>query len=216
MHNTTHASLEAREPAESPPLATTAKTPQGSLIARLLEGSRHDDVELSLRLGAALGLASVLGLGIGLRMGPAHLVQHALSVPLIFVANLALGVPALGIGLSFFDAEIRPRELLRAAVDAVAAGGIAFAGLAPVCAFFVLTTETLGGASGVALLTLLVGSTISLLRFVTRTFSLVRRKREGSGFSEMLIALVFIGFAVTLSLRIFFTCIPLLDPSVRA
>jgi len=212
MHTETHA--HAIEEVRPIAIAKPPPHPRTSLLARLLDGTDHDEVELSLRLGAGLGLASVLGLAIGLRMGGPELAQHALGVPLVFLANLALGVPALGIGLSFFDAEISPKELLHAAVDAVSAGGIAFAGLAPACALFVLTAETMGGAAAVALVTLLVGSTIALLRFTTRVGVLITRTRSAT-LSERLIGLVFIGFAAVLSLRIFFTCIPLLDPAVR-
>ena len=110
----------------------------------------------ALRMASAVGLASLFGGALGLRLGGAAIVTHALGVPLGLIAIAALGAPAFAIVLALANAPVGELSLARATARASVNAGLVLGGLAPAAALFVVTVEdaitvTIMGSCGLLL-----------------------------------------------------------------
>jgi len=164
------------------------------------------------RFGAGLGLAAAYGLALGARQGGASLFKHAAGVPAAMIAVACLGVPALTILLTLFNAPLAPSRALSAASRAAAASGLVLGGLAPAAALFVVTSESRATAAIMGLLGLAVGGVIGL-RVLLRDLKAALQTEENlmtraaSGF----VLVGFAAFAVLLALRVWWSALPILN-----
>ncbi|AUX44298.1 uncharacterized protein SOCE26_057620 [Sorangium cellulosum] len=191
-------------PAPSSPPSWTA-----SLLAELPPERLRDSLS---RFGVGLGLASLYGVALGARRGGVSLVEHAVGVPAAMVAVACLGVPALTIVLTLFNAPLDPPRALSATARAAAATGLALGGLAPAAALFVVTSETRATAAIMALLGLAAGGAIGL-RVLLRDLK-AALGRDGNVLGRAASGAAFLGFAafaVALSLRVWLDALPLFN-----
>ncbi|WP_437806310.1 hypothetical protein [Sorangium sp. So ce1078] len=206
-----------RDDAPPPPPAGAAAEPAAraghpswtaSLLAeRPTAELRHD---LS-RFGVGVGLASLYGLALGARQGGVSFIHHAAGVPAAMIAVACLGVPALTIVLTLFDAPLDPSRVLSATARAAAATGLVLGGLAPAAALFVVTSGSHDTAALMGLLGLAVGGAIGV-RVLLRDLGAALRRDQGlltrSGYTAALLG--FAVFAVALALRVWADTLPLL------
>ncbi|KYF65011.1 hypothetical protein [Sorangium cellulosum] len=179
-----------------------------ALLAERSPSLLRDDMS---RFGIGVGLASLYGLALGARQGGVSLVQHAAGVPAAVVAVAGLGVPALLIVLTLFNAPLDPPRALSATARAAAATGLVLGGLAPAAALFVVTSGSDLTAALLGLLGLAVGGVLGvhvLLRDL-------RAALRGNGSLALLAGhgaalLGFAGFAVALALRVWWATLPIL------
>lgn len=107
-----------------------------------------------VRLGAGLALSAVFGLALGMRVGGAQLLRHAVGVPLGLLVVAGVAAPALFVRLSLLDAPLHASRMLAAVARATNAAGLVLAGLAPAMALLVVTIESpaaAGWTSGLGL-----------------------------------------------------------------
>ncbi|WP_437751771.1 hypothetical protein [Sorangium sp. So ce1389] len=164
------------------------------------------------RFGVGVGLASLYGLALGARQGGVSFAHHAAGVPAALVAVACLGVPALTIVLTLFDATLDAPRALSATARAAAATGLVLGGLAPAAALFVVTSASNLTAALMGLLGLAVGGAVGvcvLLRdlraALQRDGGLLRLAGHGAAL------LGFAGFAVALALRVWWGTLPILN-----
>lgn len=161
------------------------------------------------RLAVAIGLASLFGAAIGLRVGGPAIVTHAFGVSLGILAVCGLAVPALAIVLALVDASVDALGLARATSRAAATAGLLLAGLAPGAALFALTVEdaitvTLVGACGLAL-----AGVLGIRSFV-RALAPQLHGSEGRARRLSMVALpLFLVFAAILGARIWWVMLPI-------
>lgn len=161
------------------------------------------------RLAVAIGLASLFGAAIGLRVGGPAIVVHALGVSLGILAVCGLAVPALAIVLALVNASVDALGLARATSRAAAAAGLLLAGLAPGAALFALTVEdaitvTLVGIGGLAL-----GGVLGMRSFV-RALAPQLQGSDGRARRLSMVALpLFLVFAAILGARIWWVMLPI-------
>ncbi|MCK6586350.1 MAG: hypothetical protein L6Q76_02085 [Polyangiaceae bacterium] len=219
-----HAPLALRETA--PALRETVAAPAASHEFDLIDGQSNWTKNLLApssdtgvrfiaeagRFGAGLGLAAVYGLALGARQGGASLFKHAAGVPAGMIAVACLGVPALTILLTLFNAPLAPPRALSAASRAAAATGLVLGGLAPAAALFVVTSESSSTAAVMGLLGLAVAGVIGL-RVLLRDLKAALESdenlmtRAASGF----VLVGFAAFAVLLALRVWWSSLPILN-----
>ena len=161
------------------------------------------------RLAVAIGLASLFGAALGLRVGGAAILTHAAGVALGIVAVCGLAVPALAIILALVDASIDALGLARATSRAAAAGGLLLAGLAPGAALFALTVEdgitvTLVGMGGLTLAGLL-----AMRSFVQQLAPHVKGSDGGAPRLALVAIPLFLVFASVLGARIWWVMLPI-------
>lgn len=163
------------------------------------------------RFGAGIGLAALYGLALGARQGGASLVRHAVGVPAAMIAVACLGVPALTIVLTLFNAPISPSRALSAASRAAAASGLILGGLAPAAALFVVTSASTTAAAVMGLLGLAIGGVIGL-RFLLRDLkSAMQGELRALTWAASSAALLgFAVFATALALRVWWSSLPIL------
>ncbi|XYH93147.1 hypothetical protein ACMHYB_35495 [Sorangium sp. So ce1128] len=196
--------------------APTAPAGHAGWTASLLAERPAPDPRGDLsRFGVGVGLASLYGLALGARQGGVSFAHHAAGVPAAMVAVACLGVPALTIVLTLFDAPLDAPRALSATARAAAATGLVLGGLAPAAALFVVTSASDLTAALMGLLGLAVGGAIGvhvLLRDLRAAL-----QREGG---RLLLAghgaalLGFAGFAVALALRVWWGTLPILNGGV--
>ncbi|WP_437605073.1 hypothetical protein WMF20_28280 [Sorangium sp. So ce834] len=210
-----------RSDAPPPPAAAAAPGAAAEPAARaghpgwtasLLAERQAADLRQDLaRFGVGVGLAALYGLALGARQGGLSLVQHAAGVPAAMVAVACLGVPALTIVLTLFDAPLDPARALSATARAAAATGLVLGGLAPAAALFVVTSGAPETAAIMGLIGLAVGGVIGV-RVLLRDLGAVLRPDRGpltwSGTTAALLG--FAGFAVALALRVWWGTLPIL------
>jgi hypothetical protein len=164
------------------------------------------------RFGAGLGLAALYGLALGARQGGLSLFRHAVGVPAAMVAVACLGVPALTIVLTLFNAPISPSRALSAAARAAAASGLVLGGLAPAAALFVVTSGSTGAAAIMGLLGLAVGGVIGMRVLIRDLKSALQGEQNAMTWAASGFALVgFAIFAVALALRVWWSSLPILN-----
>ena len=152
------------------------------------------------RLAVAIGLASLFGGAIGLRLGGAAIVAHAVC---------GLAVPALAIILALVNASVDAFGLARATSRAAAAAGLLLAGLAPGAALFALTVEdaitvTIVGAGGLTL-----GGVLGMRSFVRALAPQIDGSDERARRLAMAAIPLFLVFAAILGARIWWVMLPI-------
>lgn len=203
--------LPAETPRESAPISPS-KTPRSFASSLLGEGLIDDKLALMDglgRLGVAFALAASYGLAVGTRDGGMSLLKHAAAVPLAPLAVAVVGVPALLIVLTLFDAPVSPSAAFSAASRGAAATGLVLGGLAPAMALFVTTTSSRGGAAVSAGLGLILAGIFGLRAFLRTIGSPIGHAsalpRTVSGFALAGFAI----FATALSARIWWSTLPI-------
>ena len=161
------------------------------------------------RLALAIGLASLFGAALGLRVGGAAIVVHAFGVSLGFLAVCGLAVPALAIVLALVDASVDAFGLARATTRAAAAAGLLLAGLAPGAALFALTVEdaitvTLVGVGG-----LVLGGVLGMRSFVRALAPQIHGSDARARRLAMAAVPLFLVFAAILGARIWWVMLPI-------
>jgi hypothetical protein len=161
------------------------------------------------RLAVAIGLASLFGMAIGLRVGGAAIAVHAFGVSLGILAVCGLAVPALAIILALVNASVDACGLARATTRAAAAAGLLLAGLAPGAALFALTVEdaitvTLVGVGGLAL-----AGVLGMRSFVHALAPQLRGSDERARHLAMVAVPLFLVFAAILGARIWWVMLPI-------
>jgi hypothetical protein len=208
------------EPSASPAAAEISR-PSGPApvrsaptFASSLLGEGLIDDKLALwdglrRFGVAFALAAGYGLAVGTRDGGLSILKHAAAVPLAPLAVAAVGVPALLIVLTLFDAPVSPSAAFSAASRGAAATGLVLGGLAPAMALFVTTTSSRPGAAVSAGLGLILAGIFGLRAFLRTLGTPIRNAdalpRTVSGFALAGFAL----FATALSARIWWSTLPI-------
>ncbi len=192
----------------------TAPVQRAPTFASNLLGEGLIDETLSFsegfrRFGIAVALAAGYGLAVGTRQGGLSLLKHAAAVPLAPIAVAGVGVPALLIVLTLFDAPVSPTAAFSAASRGAAATGLVLGGLAPAMALFVTTTSTWHGAAISAGLGLILAGIFGLRAFLRAIGAPIRNAealpRTVSGFALAGFAL----FATALSARIWWSMLPI-------
>jgi hypothetical protein len=185
--------------------------PSPALTQWLLDGTHDEGWGREIgRFGWGLGLASAYGLVLGFREGGLSLFRHALGVPLAFVAVALLGVPALLIVLTLFDAPLSPRQAVRAASGATARAGLMLAGLAPAVALYVASAESRWLAAAAGGMGLLVSGIVGLSAFLS---DLGRGSATAEEGKRLVFGFCFAGFAVfagLLAIRVWWGALPIL------
>jgi hypothetical protein len=184
-----------------------------SWTAALLAERPASDLRGDLsRFGVGVGLASLYGLALGARQGGASFAHHAAGVPAAMVAVACVGVPALTIVLTLFDAPLDPPRALSATARAAASTGLVLGGLAPASALFVVTSGSDVTAALMGLLGLAVGGVVGV-GFLLRDLGAALRRDGGlvrlSGATAALV--VFAVFAAVLALRVWAETLPILN-----
>ncbi|WP_437730013.1 hypothetical protein [Sorangium sp. So ce1335] len=178
-----------------------------ALLAERSPALLRDDLS---RFGVGVGLASLYGLALGARQGGVSLVQHAAGVPAAVIAVACLGVPALLIVLTLFDAPLDPPRALSATARAAAATGLVLGGLAPAAALFVVTSASDLTAALMGLLGLAVAGALGV-HVLLRDLRAALQRDGGLLLAGQGAALLgFAGFAVALALRVWWGTLPIL------
>ncbi|WP_437498099.1 hypothetical protein [Sorangium sp. So ce1099] len=167
------------------------------------------------RFGVGVGLASLYGLALGARQGGVSFAHHATGVPAALVAVACLGVPALTIVLTLFDAPLDAPRALSATARAAAATGLVLGGLAPAAALFVVTSASDLTAALMGLLGLAVGGVIGVVVLLRDLRAALQPDGElftVAGHGAALLA--FAGFATALALRVWWGTLPILKGGV--
>jgi hypothetical protein len=154
------------------------------------------------RLVVGLGLASIYGLAAGARQGGLAFVKSAALVPAALLAACVFGLPALNIALGMVDAPLAPRRLFAAAARATACAGLALAGLAPLAALYVVSSDSRIGAAMAMAAGLLVGSLAGLRSLWRDVASEVYASREIVKVVAIASLLCFAVFAAAVGCRV--------------
>jgi hypothetical protein len=205
----------AREATAAPPPVTIAPAAPAtqarvSWTAALL--GEHDAPSLAAdlrRMGTGLSLSALYGVAVGARAGGLGLLEHAAAVPLAPLAVAGLGVPALFIVLTLFDAPIDPHATLAAAARGTATTGLVLGGLAPAMALFVTTSSTMFGAAVCAGLGLIAAGVLGLRAFLRALGARFKDAPDGvRAFSGFALA-GFAVFATALAARVWWSVLPI-------
>ncbi len=205
-------------PAELPAelhVAPQAPTDEGApSFAKVLlgdgpEGASGSFLEDARRFGAALALSALYGLAIGTREGGMSILKHAAAVPLAPLAVAGLGVPALFIVLTLFDAPVDPPAAVKAAARGAATTGLVLGGLAPAMALFVTTSSTRIGAAFSAGLGLILAGIFGLRAFLGAIGVPLGRASAGVKTISGLSLACFAIFATALSARVWWSTLPI-------
>ncbi|MRG98437.1 hypothetical protein [Polyangium spumosum] len=200
-------------PPETSEIAQDKPADEGapSFARTLLEG-RQDGATLrddAQRFAAGLALSALYGLSIGTRAGGLSILKHAAAVPLAPLAVAGLGVPALFIVLTLFDAPVDPPAAVKAAARGAATTGLVLGGLAPAMALFVTTSSSHVGAGVMAGLGLILAGIFGLRAFLGALGTPLGRASSGvrtmSGFALTGFAV----FAIALSARVWWSTLPI-------
>lgn len=186
---------------------------RASFAAQLLgEGpseAKDGMVDSARRFGAALALSACYGLAIGTRDGGLSILRHAAAVPLAPLAVAGLGVPALFIVLTLFDAPVEPKAAVSAAARGAATTGLVLGGLAPAMALFVTTSSSRFGAAFCAGVGLMLAGVFGLRAFLASIGAPIGKASAGvrtmSGFALAGFAI----FATALSARVWWSSLPI-------
>jgi len=161
------------------------------------------------KFAVGLGLSAAYGLAIGTRDGGLAILKHAAAVPLAPLAVACLGVPALFIVLTLFDAPVEPPAAVSAAARGAATTGLVLGGLAPAMALFVTTSSSRIGAAFCAGAGLILGGLFGLRAFMRAIGGTLAGAKAGvrtvSGFALAAFAI----FGTALSARVWWSTLPI-------
>ncbi|WP_437989360.1 hypothetical protein [Sorangium sp. So ce145] len=199
-------------PVPGPAAQPTDGAGHRSWTAALLAERPASDLRGDLsRFGIGVGLASLYGLSLGARQGGVSFAHHAAGVPAAMVAVAFVGVPALTIVLTLFDAPLDPPRALSATARAAASTGLVLGGLAPAAALFVVTGGSDLTAALMGLLGLAVGGVVGVGVLLRDLGAALRRDGGLVRLSGATAALVgFVVFAAVLALRVWVETLPML------
>lgn len=196
----------------APASRPAAEAPPDCWAASLLAADRPFNWRNELsRFGVGIGLAALYGIALGTRQGGASFFRHALGVPAAMIAVGALGVPALTIVLTLFNAPLDPSRSFAATSRAAASMGLVLGGLAPAAALFVITSDSRPAAAVLGLAGLVLAGSIGLKRLIDD----LRASMAGEDpLVKTACAAAFLGFAVfalALAARVWWGTLPLLN-----
>jgi hypothetical protein len=206
----------APAPASAPPSADVAAEPPPAnaptgFTAALLSTSASDLRSEVYRFGVGVGLAALYGVALGAREGGVSLFKHAIGAPAAMVAVAGLGVPALTIVLTLFNAPVEPSRVLAASSRAAASTGLVLGGFAPAAALFVTTSASSATAAVLGALGLIIAGSIGLRRLLGDLWTSISRTEDVA--TRGAAAAAFLGFtvfAVALAARVWWVALPLL------
>ena len=209
-----HASAPAHTSAPasvSVPVPATVNAPLG-WAAAFLRPDADAPIDLraeGLRFVTGAGLASLYGLALGARDGGASLIRHALGVPAALFAVAGLGVPALFIALALFNAPLDPPRVAASAARAAASAGLLLAGLAPVAALYVVSSEHTGAAILAGAFGLFLGGLSGVTRLLRELGGSLAGQSELGRLAAGCAFAAFAVFATALAARVWFATLPL-------
>ncbi|MGZ3478210.1 MAG: hypothetical protein ACXVCJ_27180 [Polyangiales bacterium] len=188
----------------------TTSSHHGSWSEQLLGG--HDTegwAREGQRFAVAIGLASLFGVAIGLRLGGPAIAVHALGVSLGILGVCCLAVPALAIMLALANASVDALGLARATSRGAANAGLLLAGLAPGAALFAVTVEdaitvTIVGAGG-----LVLAGVLAMRSFVNELAPQIASSDDRARRLSKIAIPTFLLFAAILAARIWWVTLPL-------
>jgi hypothetical protein len=210
-------STPAPAPASAPPSADIAAEPRSAgapvgFTAALLSTSAPLSLRSEVyRFGVGVGLAALYGVALGAREGGVSLFKHALGAPAAMVAVAGLGVPALTIVLTLFNAPVEPSRVLAASSRAAASTGLVLGGFAPAAALFVTTSASSATAAVLGALGLIIAGSIGLRRLLGDLWTAISRTDDVATRSAAFAAFLgFTVFAVALAARVWWVALPIL------
>lgn len=168
------------------------------------------------RAGTGIALAAIYGLALGTRSGGVRFLTHAAGVPAALMAVIGVGVPALYITLALVDAPVEPRVVGRAAARALAASGLALAGMAPAAALFLVGNPDSVASFFLGAVGLAIGGLIGLRLFLGDVRAAMASASAKSPFragARTAAGFAFVGFtifAVALAIRVWWALLPAL------
>lgn len=183
--------------------------PRPGWAAALLEVD-DDWRALARRVAIGAALSAIYGVALGAREGGLALALHAVGVPSALLAVCALGLPALYIVLALFDAPLAPMEAAAAAARGCASAGLVLAGIAPLCAVYVVGSDTPRGAAFAGGLGLAVGGLLGLRHLIATLRRALARSDSATRLMAGVAQVAFALFAVILAWRIWAALLPLL------
>ncbi len=187
----------------------TTSTRQASWSEQLLGGPVTSGFRReALRLAAAVGLAALFGVALGLRAGGTAIVGHALGVSLGILGVCILAVPALAIMLALANAPIDMLGLARATSRGAANAGLLLAGLAPGAALFAVTVEDALTVAIVGVGGLTLAGALAMRSFVNELVPQLDAEHTDGLLSKVALP-TFLLFAAILGARIWWVTLPL-------
>lgn len=201
----THARATERAPGALPSeLAPMPPSWAGELL------STDGDWRALTRRGLfGVGLAAVYGVALGARDGGLAILVHAAGVPAALVAVSLVGLPALYIALAFFDAPLAPKSAAGAAVRGLATSGLVLAGLSPLAALYVVTSESTDAAATAGAIGLVVGGALGLRHLLTTLRAALESADNATRFVATVAQVAFGLFSVVLAWRVWSGLLPL-------
>jgi len=150
------------DPVESPAPVPVWDPPDvpGTVTGALLDQGDASWPALVRRLGAALALSSAFGIALGMRRGGIALLWHGAGVPLGFAVVAVLVAPAFFIGLLHVGVRVEVRQVADALSRAAATSGLVLAGLSPLAALVVVSSEDAVTAAAFGWLGLALGGAL--------------------------------------------------------
>lgn len=165
---------------------------------------------LAARVATGAALSAVYGGALGARDGGTALLVHAIGVPAALLAVCTLGLPALFIVLSLFDAPLSPIKAAGAAARGCASAGLVLAGLAPLAALYVVGSDTAAGAALAGGLGLGLGGLLGLRHLVATMREALARSDSATRLLAGGAQVAFALFAIVLGWRIWVALLPLI------
>lgn len=198
---------ETEAPSAEPPPAPLPASFTGALLAPAESFSLSRE---AARFATGLGLAALYGVALGARHGGAAIFRHAAGVPAAIAAVSCVGVPALYIGLALFDVPIEPTKVASSAARSAAATGLVLAGLAPAAALFVVSSDLPRAAAIAGMIGLAIAGLIGLKGLLRELHGALSEARAATRATAELALVGFAIFAIALSMRIWWSLLPVL------
>ncbi len=189
-----------------------------SFAGRLLDAERENDgasesvvAREMLRVVSGLSLSAIFGAAIGARGGFASALIHAMRTPVVVAAVVALAVPALWVGVTYFGGKLAPSQVARLAGIVTAKIGLLLAGFAPIALLYVATSDSVFSRSAVALVPLAVGAIFGVRDAANRVWDNTTGDVNGTNALGVVAVIgAYSLFALVLGLRLAFRLLPVL------
>jgi hypothetical protein len=161
------------------------------------------------RFVVAVGLASLFGVAIGLRVSGPAIATHAFGVSAGILGVCGLAVPALAIVLALVNASVDAVGLARATSRAAATAGLLLAGFAPGTALFAVTVEDAITVTLVGVLGLGLAGALAMRSFVRELAPQLQGSDVRARRLSKLLVPMFLVFAAILGARIWWVMLPI-------